>query len=244
MTSPDVRSPAGRTTWTITASALDGVVFDLDGVLTDTAALHEDAWARLARERLEGHRLTHQEYLELIDGRSRQDGVRALFAAHGRALDAGRLGELAAAKDGYFQDLLASVGPRPIAPSVDLVHRLRAAGFALAVVTASRSGAAVLSRAGIDGLFDVRVDGLTLQRLGLAGKPDPASLLEAARQLGRLPRRLAVVDDSRAGVAAGRAGGFGLVVGLDRGGGRAGLAGAGADVVVGDLATIHVEGDR
>ena len=222
---------------------LRGVVFDLDGVLTDTATLHERAWSQLAQETLAGHRLTHQEYLQLIDGRQREDGVVALLNAHHVLVAPDRVHELAATKDGYFQDLLSTRGPGVFRESFDLVRRLRAAGRRLAVVTASRTGRRIVALAGLADLFDVVVDGDTALELALPGKPDPAAFLEAAHRLALPPHRVVVVEDSRAGIVAATRGGFGLVIGVDRPGSGEELATAGADVVVADLAAVTVEED-
>jgi beta-phosphoglucomutase-like phosphatase (HAD superfamily) len=163
---------------------LDAVVFDTDGVLTDTAPVHAAAWARLF------------------------DGARAFPA------------------------------------SADLVVRLRTAGLRTAVVSSSRNLRAVLASAGLRGLFDAEVDGIEAARLGLPGKPHPALFLEAARRLGVAPHRAAVVEDAPAGVEAGRRGGFGLVIGVDRGGQAAALAEHGADLVVADLGELAFHGGR
>ena len=122
-----------------------------------------------------------------------------------------------------------------------MVEALRSAGARTAVVSSSRNMRAVLEAAGIGGLFDAAVDGVDSARLGLAGKPDPALFLEAAGRLGVEPARAAVVEDALAGVEAGRRGGFGLVVGVDRGDQAADLAASGADVVVGDLGELAAE---
>jgi HAD superfamily hydrolase (TIGR01509 family) len=122
------------------------------------------------------------------------------------------------------------------------VRRLRAAGVRMAVVSASRNMVAVLASAGLRGLFDAEVDGVEAARQGLPGKPDPALFLEAARRLGVVPARAAVVEDALAGVEAGRRGGFGLVIGVNRGGQAAALAERGAGVVVDDLGELAVEG--
>ncbi|HEX3212051.1 MAG TPA: HAD-IA family hydrolase, partial [Actinomycetota bacterium] len=146
------------------------------------------------------------------------------------------------AKDRLFVAHLREHGARAFAGSAGLVHRLRAAGARTAVVSASRNMVAVLVSAGLRDLFDAQVDGVEAARLGLRGKPDPALFLEAARRLGVAPDRAAVVEDALAGVEAGRRGGFGLVVGVDRSGQAAALAEWGADVVVDDLGQLVVEG--
>ncbi|MGZ4457474.1 MAG: HAD family hydrolase [Nocardioidaceae bacterium] len=228
----------GRTT--VSRARFDAAVFDLDGVITDTAALHEAAWARMFDETLpDGPAFTAEDYRAFVDGKAREDGVTGYLSARGITAEPARVRDLAARKDRYFRQLLAECGPGVIASSVDLVHRLRAAGLTVAVATASRNGARVLERAGLADLFAVRVDGVVADRLHLPGKPDPALFLEAARRLDTPPHRIVLVEDSRAGVTAARRGGFGLVVGLDRAG-RGGLGAAGADVVVADLATLQV----
>jgi len=222
-------------------SRFDAVLFDLDGVLTDTATLHLAAW----REMFAGYApqapaISEEEYRAHIDGKPREVGLRAFLDARGIDVPEGVLRDLAAHKDRLFRALLDERGPDVIASSVELLRQARAGGLRTAVVTASRNAAVVLDRAGLTALVDVLVDGRVAAALHLPGKPDPASFLEAAHQTGCTPRRCVVVEDARAGVAAGRAGGFGLVVGLERPGSSAGLLAAGADVVVADLAAVRV----
>jgi beta-phosphoglucomutase family hydrolase len=239
---------------------LDAVVFDTDGVLTDTASVHSAAWKRMFDEYLRERAarlgepfrpFEHDDYLRFVDGRPRLDGVAAFLASRGISLPTGTLsdppeaetvGGLGNRKNGYFLVLLAQDGVRPFASSVALVRELRNRGLRLAAVSASRNFAAVLRAAGMHGLFDTEVDGLDLARLGLAGKPDPALFLEAAARLGVRPSRAAVVEDALAGVEAGRRGGFGLVVGVDRGDLAEELAARGADVVVSDLGELRLDG--
>ncbi len=144
-------------------------------------------------------------------------------------------------KNELFGVLLDERGVRTFASSVDLVHRLRAAGLYTAVVTASRNAVRVLAATGLAELFDVRVDGEDAAALGLPGKPDPATYLEAIRRLHVPPDRSVIVEDALAGVEAGRRGGFGLVVGVDRKGHRDSLDAAGADIVVADLEELPLE---
>jgi alpha,alpha-trehalase len=146
------------------------------------------------------------------------------------------------AKDHSFVAHLREHGARAFPTSVAFVRRVRERGLRTAVVSASRNMVAVLESAGLRELFDVEVDGVEADRLGLAGKPDPALFLEAARRLGVTPDRAAVVEDALAGVEAGRRGRFAVVVGLDRGGQAATLAERGADVVVTDLSDLILEG--
>jgi alpha,alpha-trehalase len=239
---------------------LDAVVFDTDGVLTDTASVHAAAWKRLFDGYLEEraarlgepfHPFTGADYLRHVDGRARYDGVAAFLASRGIALDWGDPADppdretvcgLGNAKDRVFVAHLRDHGARPFPASVALVRRLRDAGVATAVVSASRNMLAVLDSAGIRELFDAAIDGVEAERQGLPGKPDPALFLEAARRLGVAPGRAAVVEDALAGVEAGRRGGFALVIGVDRGGQAAALAERGADVVVDDLGRLELEG--
>lgn len=227
----------------------DAVVLDLDGVLTDTASVHEAAWRALldaflaerpAAQREDHSPFTHRDYLEHVDGRPRADGLRAFLASRGVEAGDDAVAALAAAKDDRFRERLDREGVLAFPGSVDLLGRLRRAGLRLAVVSASRNAEAVLAAAGLAGAFDVRVDGVTADDLGLPGKPDPAAFCEAARRLGVDPGRAVVVEDAEAGVEAGRRGGFALVVGVDRSGDGA-LAEHGADVVVSDLAQVRVE---
>ena len=239
---------------------LDAVLFDLDGVLTGTASLHQAAWTAVFTELFEragaisGQRpapFTAGDYLLLAGGEPRLDAVRNMLASRHLTLPEGTpddgpgfasMQAVAAAKDARFATLLADAGPRPFPGSARLLRRLRAAGLATAVVSASRHCAEVLSAAGLEGLADVVVDGKAAAAMGLAGKPDPACYLEAARRLGVSPGRAAIIDDAVAGVAAGRRGGFGLVAGVGRGDHAASLAEAGADVVGGGLSGIGLAG--
>lgn len=239
---------------------LEAVVFDTDGVLTDTASVHGAAWKRLfdeyLRQRAERdsepfRAFEEADYLRHVDGRSRYDGVAGFLASRGIELPWGDPADppgretvcgLGNAKDRYFVTHLRDQGALAFPSSVAFVRRLRESGLRTAVVSASRNMVAVLESAGLRDLFDAEVDGVEAGRLGLAGKPDPALFLEAARRLGVAPARAAVVEDALAGVEAGRRGRFGVVVGVDRGGQAAALAERGADVVVADLGELKLEG--
>ena len=241
---------------------LDAVVFDTDGVLTDTARVHAAAWAQLFDGYLErraarlGERsrpFTGADYLRHVDGRPRYDGVAAFLDSRGIALPWGDPSDPPGretvcghgnAKDRQFAAHLRRHGAQAFPASADLVVRLRTAGVRTAVVSASRNMRAVLASAGLRGLFDAEVDGIEADRLRLSGKPDPALFLEAARRLRVAPYRAAVVEDALAGVEAGRRGGFGLVIGVDRGGQAAALAERGAHLVVADLGELAVHGRR
>jgi alpha,alpha-trehalase len=239
---------------------LEAVVFDTDGVLTDTAGVHATAWKRLfdgylqrraARGGEPFRAFTETDYLRHVDGRPRYDGVAGFLASRGIQLPWGDPADppdretvcgLGNAKDGYFLAHLRDHGTHAFPTSVAFVRQLRERGLRTAVVSASRNMVAVLDSAGLRGLFDVEVDGVEADRLGLAGKPDPALFLEAARRLGVAPARAAVVEDALAGVEAGRRGRFQVVVGVDRGGQAAALAERGADLVVADLGELILEG--
>jgi trehalose-phosphatase len=235
----------------------DGVLFDLDGVITDTASIHQAAWAQLFDEYLGGRAaaesenhdpFTPHDYRHFIDGKPRSDGVRDFLAARGVTLPPGQSSDAVSVQTvcglgNRKQELFASRiadGVPVFESTVSLVRRLRDAGVRVAVFSASRNCRTVLESAGIADLFEARVDGVVAEELGLSGKPDPAMLVEAAQRLGVRPGRTAVVEDSEAGVTAARAGGFGLVIGVDRTGEAAALRECGADAVVGDLAEVQV----
>ena len=239
----------------------DAVLFDLDGVITDTVSLHEAAWKELfdgylgTRDDAAGEDrrpFTDEDYRHFIDGKPRYDGVRDFLASRGIRLPWGNPADTGAAGSGATvcglgnrkQELFAAriaAGVPVFTSTVSLVKRLIDARVRVGVFSASRNCAAVLESAGISGLFEVRVDGVVAAELGLPGKPDPAVLLEAARRLGARPGRAVVVEDAEAGVAAGRDGGFALVIGVDRSGDRrARLLEHGADEVVGDLSEVTV----
>ena len=235
------------------------VIFDMDGVVTDTAAVHAAAWRRLFETVLADPRVAaaasrapfdvEADYRRYVDGRSREDGVTAFLAARGIDLPLGKeqdpegswtVHALAARKNAIYLELLAAHGVRAFPGTVGLLNRLRAGSVPVALVTASRNANATLALADLDGLFDVVVDGQDAAVLGLPGKPDPAMFLQAARELGVDPARVAVVEDAVSGVQAARRGGFGLVVGVARAGQRAELEAAGAHIVVQDVAQLDL----
>ena len=236
----------------------DAVLFDLDGVITDTAALHQAAWRELFDDYLgrrepsadEDHSpFIPADYRHFIDGKPRYDGVHDFLASRGVSLPWGTPADaadedtvcgLGNRKQRHFA-LQIAAGVPVFESTVALVRRLADAGVAVAVFSASRNCATVLASAGIADLFAVRVDGVVAEELHLPGKPDPAMLLEAARRLSVRPGRAVVVEDAEAGVTAARAGGFGLVIGVDRTGeAGAELCACGADAVIGDLAEVTV----
>jgi beta-phosphoglucomutase family hydrolase len=241
----------------LAASRYDAVIFDMDGVITDTARTHARAWERMFDAYLQGREaggerfepFTDADYLEYVDGKHRDDGVASFLAARGIELPRGSEADapdqetvwgLANRKDRDFRRALAEDGAEVFPSSVALVRALQEHEVGTAVVSASKNCQNVLEAAGIADLFPVRVDGVVSEEMSLPGKPSPATFLEAARRLGAGPDRAAVVEDAIAGVMAGRRGRFALVVGVDRAGQAAALEAAGADLVVADLAELQV----
>ncbi len=233
------------------------VFFDLDGVLTDTARIHAVCWKQLFDDYLESRAESRGEafvpfdlerdYATYVDGKPRIDGTRDFLASRGIHLPEGRVGDppreesihgLSIRKDALFLRVLRSEGIEAYPGSKALVARVREQGLRTAVVSSSHNCAEVLEAAGLAGDFEARVDGVVIDEMGLKGKPAPDSFLEAAQRLGVAPERGVVVEDALSGVAAGRAGGFGLVIGVDRTGNAQALREQGADVVVGDLAEL------
>ena len=237
----------------------EAVIFDMDGVVTDTAAIHAMAWKHLFDRILaacpdptgaaQAPFDPAADYASYVDGRTREDGISAFLASRGISLppgseqdraDALTVAGLAARKNQLFLQLLDERGVRVFPGTEALLRRLRAGGVPVGLVTASRNAEALLDAAGVRGLFDVVVDGTTARDLGLAGKPDPAMFLAAARRLELAPARVAVVEDAVAGVRAARSGAFGLVVGIARHANRAALEAAGADLVVEDVGQLDL----
>ena len=219
----------------MTSLPFAAALFDLDGVLTSTSTLHAACW-KLTFEELLGEPFdAEHDYLAYVDGKPRDDGARDFMRS--RALDAseGLIREVTERKQALVERALAEGGAAAFEGSIRWVEQLRRAGLRTAVVSSSANADAVLRSAGIDGLFELTVSGTVIRELGLRGKPAPDGYLEAAGRLGVRPGRAIVVEDALAGVAAGRRGGFGLVVGVARGASAADLRAAGADVVVGDL---------
>lgn len=260
-----VRSRASATLMTepprlrLGRARFDAVIFDLDGVVTRTARLHAEAWKRAFDEFLErraARRGTHYvpfdadgDYDTYVDGKPRFDGVASFLAARGIELPYGDPDDtprqetvcgLGNRKNELFGELLERDGAESYPRAIELIERLRAATFLTAVVSSSKSCEPILRRLGALELFDARIDGHDAEARGLAGKPEPDTFLAAAQALGVEPARAAVLEDAVAGVAAGRAGGFGLVVGVDPAGRAQALRDSGADHVVTDLGLIDV----
>jgi len=238
---------------------IEACLFDLDGVLTRTAAIHAAAWKEVLDEFLleRATRLGEElepfdevrDYAEYVDGKQRNDGVRSFLASRAIALPEGTRGDppdastiwgVANRKNELALELIRSATDLAYDGSRRFVSAVRAAGLDTAVVSASANCAEVLDAAGIARLFDARVDAIEAEHEHLRGKPAPDTFLAAARLLGVEPEHAAVFEDALAGVEAGRAGGFGLVVGVDRLDRADALRTRGADVVVADLAELLV----
>ena len=229
-------------------------LFDLDGVVTKTARVHASAWQHLFNEYLQSYSIRtgrpfrsfdiEQDYRVYVDGKPRYDGVKSFLDSRGIVLSWGTPedgpGEdtiygLGNKKDGYFETYLKESGVEVYEGTVRFLHVARDRGLKTAVVSSSSHCKQVVEAAGLTALFDTRVDGIETQRLHLRGKPAPDTFLEAARRLDVHPARAIVIEDAQAGVAAGRAGGFGLVIGLDRRRQADALRQQGADIVADDL---------
>lgn len=228
-------------------TSYDAVLFDLDGVVTPTAALHRRAWTEL----FAAWDFTNDDYLTYVDGRPRYDGVRTFLVARGVNLPEGDPSDpagdgsvcaLGNRKDDIFMAMLTSDGIEPYAGTMAVVAVLDGASIPQAIVSSSRNARAVLAAAGLEDRFGVVVDGVVADELSLPGKPNPDMFLHAASLLGVQPDSTAVVEDAMSGVAAGVAGGFGFVLGVDRGGNHDALVEHGAHAVVEDLGET-LEGD-
>jgi beta-phosphoglucomutase family hydrolase len=232
-------------------------LFDLDGVLTRTAVVHDAAWAQVFDEFLHGwaERTGNpfvpfdraDDYNLYVDGRPRADGVRTFLASRGITLPEGQPDDPASAttvyglgnrKNAVLLDVIKREGVQAYDGSVRYLRAAKDAGLRRAVVSASANCADVVRVAGIEDLLEERVDGVVAAAKGLRGKPAPDTFLEAARQLGVEPAAAAVFEDAVAGVQAGHAGGFGAVVGVDRVNHAADLRASGASIVVKDLSEL------
>jgi beta-phosphoglucomutase family hydrolase len=234
-----------------------GCLFDLDGVLTQTAKVHDAAWKQMfdqfLRERADQAGQPFRpfdpvkDYEEYVDGKPRADGTRSFLASRGITLpegdpdnppDAPTVNGLGNRKNVLLLEMIRIQGVEPYEGSVRYVRAVRDAGLRRAVVSSSANAHDVLVAAGIDDLFEARIDGIVARREQLRGKPAPDTFLAGAKALGLTPAEAVVFEDALAGVEAGRAGRFGYVVGVDRVGQAEALKAHGADIVVEDLAEL------
>jgi beta-phosphoglucomutase family hydrolase len=237
--------------------AITACLFDMDGVITQTAKVHDAAWKEMFDAFLRDWSASHNEpfvpfdpvddYDRYVDGKPRLEGTASFLESRGIKLPMGEESDAAGTptiwglsnkKNDLIQQVIARDGVQAYEGSVRYVTAVREAGLRTAIVSSSANTEAVLKAAGVDGLFEVRVDHQVAEAAKLRGKPAPDTFLEAARLLGVLPANATVYEDALAGVAAGRAGKFGFVVGVDRVGQANELHAHGADVVVKDLADL------
>jgi len=234
----------------VTATAADfdwlahaGVLFDLDGVITPTAEIHEHAWGELFAD----FDYTEADYLRYIDGKPRYDGVRSFLASRNVSLPDGdptdapgddTVCALGNRKNALFNTILERDGIAPYPSSLATIELLDAAGIPSAIVSSSKNARNVLDAAGLGKRFGVVVDGVVAASEHIAGKPASDMFLDAARKIGVDPADVVVVEDAVSGVAAGAAGGFAVVIGVDRGAGAETLLRSGATFVVSDLAEL------
>ncbi|WP_045217102.1 trehalose-phosphatase [Desulfonatronovibrio magnus] len=233
----------------------DAVIFDLDGVITRTANVHFRAWKKMFDAYLENsHKnqktFSDEDYRRYVDGKPRHEGILSFLKSRGINLPMGdehddpeveTVHGLGKRKNRYFNHIIRHEGVKVYEPAVKLIKKLRSSGFKTSIVTSSKNCSAVLEAAGIAGLFDHKTDGNDAQELGLKGKPAPDIFLESAEKIGVSPQRAVVLEDAVSGVQAGRNGGFGLVIGVDRTGHSKDLRENGAHVAVTDLSSIKVQ---
>ena len=246
-----------ESTRAITRDQYDAVLFDLDGVITDTANLHAACWKQMFDEYLRQRALRGGEafrpfdlatdYRRYVDGKPRFDGVRDFLKSRGIRLpegspgdpaDAQTVGGLGNRKNELVNKILEEEGVEPYEGSVKLIHRLRREGFKIAVVTSSQNCEPVLRAAKLDAVFDALVDGKAILAQHLRGKPAPDTFLAGAKLLAVDPVRTVVIEDAISGVEAGSEGKFGLVIGVARHGNAEELQRHGAHLVVEDLAEL------
>lgn len=234
-----------------------GVIFDLDGVITQTALVHSAAWKKMfdefllewsRRHGLPFREFDHQaDYLPYVDGKPRYQGVASFLSSRGIELPYGTPEDspemeticgLGNRKNNAFNEVLERDGVKVYQSTIDLIYELRKNDIRVAVASSSKNCEQVLRRAGILNLFEARVDGVVSAQLGLKGKPEPDIFTTAAAQMGLPVHRCVVVEDAVSGVQAGRAGNFGMVLGIARENNHHELLINGADIVVGDLAEL------
>jgi len=258
---PSSASPAGgKPTRRVDLAEYEAVLSDLDGVITQTARLHAAAWKRLFDDYLQGITARtgtpfkpfdpDEDYRVYLDGKPRQDGVRDFLKSRGLTLPLGSPSDgpdretlygMGNKKDAYFDAALRETGVSVYQGTVEFLRLAKDTGLKVAVVSSSHHCAEILESVGLTPLFEVRVDGHEIDRCHLPGKPAPDAFLEAARRLPVNPSRAIVLEDALAGVQAGRAGRFGLVIGVNRRNQAQALRESGADIVVEDLGELLPE---
>jgi beta-phosphoglucomutase family hydrolase len=245
---------------TIDVKIFGAFIFDLDGVITRTASIHAHAWKRLFDEYLTRRAAQtgtafvpfelETDYRRYVDGKPRLAGVLSFLASRDIIIPVGSPGDqvkqgtahgLASEKDHYFAELLVREGVEVSASVVPFLQEARRRGVRLAVASSSRHCSEVLRAGGLTALFDAQVDGIDIDRLGLSGKPAPDTFLEAAHRLDVIPARTVIFEDAAAGIAAARAGGFGLAIGMGGGKHVAALFESGADQVVADFSEVSLQ---
>jgi len=246
--------PQPNSSQVITRERYDAVLFDLDGVITDTASLHAACWKKMFDDYLKTRAVQRGEvfrpfdiatdYRLYVDGKPRFDGVGDFLTSRGIQLPEGTPDDplqaetvcgLGNRKNDLINEVIKDIGVKAYDGSVKLIRELRHQGFKVAVVTSSQNCTTVLRAADLDGFFDVQVDGNMIEEQHLAGKPAPDTFLTAAKLLGVEPRRAVVIEDAISGVQAGSNGHFGLVIGVARKGNAEELTRHGAHLVVNDL---------
>ena len=259
---PEVKMAHGETAYSIPANDFEAVIFDLDGVVTDTASVHAAAWKRAFDDFLSRYAARKgiafqpfdrgDDYRIYVDGKPRLDGVRNFLESRGITLPEGdpddppeaeTIHGLGNKKNADFLKQVREQGAEVYESTVDFIHSVKRHGLKTAIISSSKSCAMILDAVKLSNLFDVRVDGVDSEIMGIQGKPAPDIFIEAARQLKVKPERALVIEDAISGVQAGRAGNFGLVIGIVRTGDRASLLADGADVAVEDLSEICITGD-
>ena len=234
-------------------------IFDLDGVVTHTASLHARAWKAAFDENLKAWSRSEavefvpfdmrSDYLPYVDGKPRYQGVQSFLESRGIHIPFGTPADKSSAntccglgnrKNEVYNSLIEAEGVEVFDSTVSLVRELRVRGIRVGLMSSSKNTEQILRRTGLEDLFEARVDGVVSEQIGLRGKPHPDAFLKTAELLGISPRKAFVVEDAVSGVEAGRQGGFGLVIGVDRQGHPEALQEAGADFVVQDLAELTV----
>lgn len=240
--------------------SFDAVIFDLDGVLTKTASVHAQSWKAVFDEYLRlrekrNHQpfreFTHEtDYLVFVDGKPRYEGVKSFLESRGINIPFGKPSDkpdketvcgIGNKKNTMFLEILKKQGVEAYASTIHFIKELKKAGILIGVVSSSKSCRYVLQGAGIEDLFQTRVDGEISAQLGLKGKPEPDIFVRAAYNLGVVSGKAVAVEDAISGVQAGRNAGFGLVVGLARKNNESALLENGADVAMKDISEINLE---